>query len=81
MIPEGEAGVCVRVQNWSHRRCEVAARGSEGWDALDEVLSDGEWELPSHVAPIWFGSSKGFKPAPVSMPPLYIHLLLDLGEV
>ena len=44
LIPEGEAGVCVR---WCHRRRVVVARGSECWDALDEALSDGEWELPS----------------------------------
>jgi len=30
--PEGEAGVCVRVQNWSHRRRVAVARGAEGWD-------------------------------------------------
>ena len=35
LIPEGEAGVCVRVQNWCHRRRVVAARDSEHWDALD----------------------------------------------
>ena len=40
LIPE--AGACVRVQNWCHRRRVVVARGSEGWDALDEELSDGE---------------------------------------
>ena len=73
LIPEGEAGVCVRVQNWCHRRRVVVARGSEGWDALDEELSDGEWELPSHVPPIRLGGSKGFKPAPASMPPPIIH--------
>ena len=49
MVPEGEAGVCVRVQNRSHRRRVAVGRGSEGWDALDEELSDGEWEWPSHV--------------------------------
>ena len=79
LIPEGEAGVCVRVQNWSHRRRAVAARGSEGWDALDEELSDGEWELPSHVAPIRFGSNKGFKPAPASMPPIIHPPTIGLG--
>ena len=63
----------VRVQNWCHRRRVVVARGSEGWDALDEELSDGEWELPSHVPPIRLGGSKGFKPAPASMPPPIIH--------
>ena len=73
LIPEGEAGVCMRVQNWCHRRRVVVARGSEGWDALDEELSDGEWELPSHVPPIRLGGSKGFKPAPASMPPPIIH--------
>jgi len=72
LIPESEAGVSVRVQNWSHRRRVVVARGSEGWDALDEELSDGEWEPPSHVPPIRFDGSKGFKPAPASMPPI-IH--------
>jgi len=72
LIPEGEAGVCVRVQNWCHRRRVVAARGSEGWDAPDEDLGDGDWELPSHVPPIRFGGSMGFKPAPASMPPI-IH--------
>jgi len=30
LVPEGEAGVCVRVQNWSHRRLVAGARGSEG---------------------------------------------------
>ena len=29
LIPEGENGVCVRVQDWCHRRF-VVARGSEG---------------------------------------------------
>ena len=74
LIPEGEAGVCVRVQNWCHRRRVVVARGSDGWGALDEELSDGEWELPSHVPPIRLrlGGSKGFRPAPASMPPV-IH--------
>jgi len=70
LIPEGEAGVCVRVQNWCHRRRVVVARGSEGWDALDEELSDGEWELPSHVPPVRLGGTKGFKPAPASMVPI-----------
>jgi hypothetical protein len=70
LIPESEAGVSVRVQNWSHRRRVVAPRGSEAWDALDEELSDGEWELPTHVPPIRFGGSKGFRPAPASMPPI-----------
>ena len=85
LIPEGEAGVCVRVQNWYHRRRVVVARDSEGWGALDEELSDGEWEceLPSHLPPIRFGCSKGFKPAPASMPPPIIHTptfsLHDLG--
>ena len=56
LIPEGEAGVCVRVQNWRHRRRVVVARGSEGWDSPDEELSDSEWELPSHVPLIRFGA-------------------------
>ena len=47
LIPEGEASVCVRVQNWCHRRRVVVARGSEGLGALDEELSDGELELLS----------------------------------
>ena len=51
LIPEGEAGACVRVQNWCHRRRVVVAHGSEGWGALDE-LGDGEWELPSHISRI-----------------------------
>ena len=59
LIPEGEAGVCVRVQNWCHRRRVVVARGFDGWDALDEELSDGEWELPSHVPPFRFGAVRG----------------------
>ena len=50
LVPEGEAGVCVRVKNRSHRRRVTVARGSEGWDALDEELSDGEWEWPSLMA-------------------------------
>ena len=48
----------------------AVARGSDGWDAPDEELSDGEWELPSHVPPIRLGGSKGFKPTPASMPPV-----------
>jgi hypothetical protein len=72
LIPAGEAGVCVLVQNWCHRRRVVVARGSEGWDALDEELTPGEWELPTHVAPIRIAGSMGFKPAPASMPPI-IH--------
>ena len=43
-----ETGVCVRVQNWRHRR-RVVTRCSEGWDALDEEPSDGEWELHSPI--------------------------------
>ena len=43
-----ETGVCVRVQNWRHRR-RVVARCSEGWDAPDEEPSDGEWELHSPI--------------------------------
>ena len=43
LILEGEAGVCVRVQNWYHRRRIVVTRDPEGWGALDEELSDGEW--------------------------------------
>ena len=70
LMPEGEAGVCVWVQSWCNRCRIVVARGSDGWDALDEELSDGEWELPSHVPPIRLGGSKGFKPAPASMPPV-----------
>ncbi len=49
LILEGEAGVCVRVQNLYHRRRVVVARGSERRDALDVELSDGEWGLPTHV--------------------------------
>ena len=79
MIPEGEAGVCVRVQNWCHRRRVVVARGSDGWDALDEELSDGEWELPSHIPPIRLGGSKGFKPAPASMPPVIHPPIVNLN--
>ena len=72
LIPEGEAGVCVWGQNWCNRCRVVVARGFEGWDTLAEELSDGEWDLPSHVPPIRFWGSKGFKPAPASMPPV-IH--------
>jgi hypothetical protein len=72
LIPTGEAGVYVLVHNWCHRRRVVVARGSEGWDALDEELSPGEWELPSHVAPIRIAGSMGFKPAPGSIPSI-IH--------
>ena len=45
------------MQNWCHRR-RVVARGSESWDALDRELSDGEWELPSHVQ-IRLGAVRG----------------------
>jgi hypothetical protein len=55
-----------------HHRRVVVARGSEGWDALDEELRPGEWELPNQVAPIRIAGSMGFKPAPASMPPV-IH--------
>ena len=51
LVPEGKAGVCVCVQNWSHHHCVTVASGSEGWNALDEELSNSEWELPSHVPP------------------------------
>jgi hypothetical protein len=44
--------------------------GSEGWDAFVEKLSPGEWDLLSHVAPIRFTGSIGFKPAPESIPPI-----------
>ena len=47
LIPEGEAGVSVRVHTSRHRHRVTVARGAEGWDVLDEELSDGEWELPS----------------------------------
>ena len=30
LIPEGEIGVCVRVQDWCHCHRVVIARGSEG---------------------------------------------------
>ena len=79
LVPEGEAGVSVRVQNWSHRRRVAVARGSEEWDALDEELSDGEWELPSHVPPIRVAGSKGFKPAPAIMPPIIHPPTISLG--
>ena len=36
LIPESEAGICVRVHNWCHSRRVVVARSSEGWDALEE---------------------------------------------
>jgi len=72
LIPEGEAGACVWVQNWWNRRHVVMARGSEHWDVLDEDLGNANWELPSHIPPIRFGASMGFKPAPASMPPI-IH--------
>jgi len=58
LVPEGEAGVCVCVQKWNHHRRLAIARGSEGWDALDEELSYGGWEWPSHVPPICFAGSK-----------------------
>ena len=46
----------VFVCGWGTGAIAVA-HGFEGWDAcaLDEVLSDGEWELPSHVPLIRFG--------------------------
>jgi len=70
LVPEGKAGVCVCVQNWSHHHCVTVASGSEGWNALDEELSNSEWELPSHVPLIRFAGSEGFKHAPVVMPPI-----------
>jgi hypothetical protein len=57
LVPATEAGACLRVQNWCHCRRVVVARGSEGWDALDEELSLCKWELPSHVAPIRIAGS------------------------
>ena len=84
LISEGEAGVCARVQNGCHCRRVVVARGSEGRGALDEELSDGEWELPSYVPPIRFGGSKGFKPASASAAPIIhpptVSLHTVLGE-
>jgi hypothetical protein len=62
----------MRVQSWCHRCRVVLARGSKGWDALGEELSPGEWDLPSHAAPIRFAGSMGLKPAPASIPPI-IH--------
>ena len=68
LIPEGEAGVC---------RCRTGgidvASSSLVAPRVDEELSDGEWELPSHVLPIRLGVSNGFKPAPASMLPPIIH--------
>ena len=55
LIPGG----CVRVQNWCHRRRVVVTHSSEGWDVLDEELSDDEWELPSHVLLFGFGATRG----------------------
>ena len=49
---------CVHVWKWCHRCRLVDAHGSEGWSALDEEPSDGEWELPSHIPPIRFGGSR-----------------------
>jgi hypothetical protein len=63
LILEGEVDVCVCVWNGCHQRRVVVVPDSEGWGALDEELSDGEWELPSHVPPIRFGGSNAFKPA------------------
>jgi len=81
LIPEGEAGISVRVQNWCHRRRVIVARGSEGWDALDEELSDGEWELPSHVPPVRFGTNMGFKPAPASILPIIQPPIVSLDGI
>ena len=50
LIPEGGAGVCVRVQSWCHRRRVVVARESDGWDALDEKLSDASAVTSSYSA-------------------------------
>jgi hypothetical protein len=72
LIPASEAGVYVRVPHWCHPPRVVVARGSEGWDALDEELSPCEWELPSHVSPIRIAGCMGSKPALTSMPPI-IH--------
>ena len=55
LIPEGRlVFVCG-----CHRCRGVVARGSGGWGALEEELSDGEWELPGHIAPIRFEGNKG----------------------
>ena len=43
LIPEGETGGRVRVQNSCHRHLIVVA--------LDEELSDCEWELPGNFPP------------------------------
>jgi len=64
LVSEGEAGICMHVQSWSQCHRVAVGRGPEGWGVLDEELSDREWELPSHVPPIRFANSKGFKPAP-----------------
>jgi len=80
LVPEGGAGVCVRVQNGRRRRVAVA-RGSEGWGALDEDLSDGEWELTSHVPRIRFAGSKGFKAAPAIIPPKICPPTISLGAL
>ena len=83
LIPEGEAGVCVRVQNWCHRRRVVAGRGSEGWDALDEDLGNGGWELPGHVPPIRFGGVWNSSLLPQVCCLSYTHILLvrmDMAE-
>jgi len=58
LVPEAEAGVCMRVQNWNHRRRGAVARGSEGLYTFDEELSDGEVGIA-----IRFAGSNGFKPA------------------
>jgi len=39
----------VCVQNWSYCHCVAVAHGSEGWDVLDEKLSNSKWELLSCV--------------------------------
>jgi len=61
------------LESWSHHRRVAVACGSDGWDAPDEELSNAEWELSSHVPPIRFAGSKGFKSAPVITPPI-LHL-------
>ena len=55
-----------------HRRCVVVAHGSEGWDVLDEEVSDGEWEVPTHVPLFGLVAVRGSAPAPASMVPI-IH--------
>ena len=55
LIPECEAGVC---------RCRTGvitvASSLLVAPRADEELSDGEWELPSHVLPIRLGVSNRF---------------------